>query len=66
MVLKPFTKSLILGTLAVIINFLTYFFYPRIFGFPEVSLSQSLGFVFFESAFHFLIIGGVSYLMFKS
>lgn len=62
---KASTKSLILGIIAVVINFLTYFTYPRIFGFEEVTLPQSIGFVIFESTFHFILIGGISYLFFK-
>ncbi len=64
--LKPSTKALIVASLTVVINFFTYFFYPRIFGFAEVTIPQSLGFVIFESFFHFVIIGSVSFILFKN
>ncbi len=61
---KPSTKSLILSLLAVLINFLTYFTF-RLFFFKEVPILEGISFTIYESVWHFIIIGGVSYLMFK-
>jgi len=64
MKLKPITKSLIIGILIVIVNFVTYVSF-RFFVTQNAPFLEGLIFTAYESVVHFLIVVPVSFLLFK-
>lgn len=64
MKLKPLTKSLILSTLVVIINFVAYLTF-RLFGFQEFNIFETLLFTGYISILDFTLIFITSFIFFK-
>ena len=61
---KASTKSLILASIVIIINFVTYISF-RFVGFSELNLIEGLIFTLYESVVHVAVIVPVSFLFFK-
>lgn len=64
MPLKPTTKSLILSTSTVFINFLTYYLFQLIF-IERATINLSIGFTAFVSVIEFILVFIISLLLFK-
>lgn len=64
MKLKASSKSLIIGLLIVIVNFLTYVSF-RFFVTQEAPFLEGLIFTAYESVVHFIIVVPVSFVLFK-
>jgi len=62
--MKASTKSLILASLVVIINFIAYFSF-RLFFFQEVSFAQTFGYTIWVSVLDFAIVYLVTLFLFK-
>jgi len=62
--LKASTKSLIIGLLIVIVNFVTYVSF-RFFVTKDAPFLEGLIFTAYESIVHFIVVVPISYLLFK-